>query len=168
MSVLIKGLVIHNTGKTSVALTEVDGPQTFSPELEAQLVSEGVAVYVSKSGNKSSSKKSTLEAVATTPEKTLVQDQRVNKGEEESSVKSKIKPLEKPEYNKDMKLAELREIMDSCQIPYKVGMSKSEIIAVLDEYFDETFEDEVIEDEAMDDYSGDEGLPDLDAEEPII
>lgn len=69
-----------------------------------------------------------------------------------------IKTPEKPVYNTDMKAAELREIMEECQLPFKVGMSKADMVAVLDDYFG----DEAEEPEDTDE------LPDIGAEDPII
>jgi len=54
-----------------------------------------------------------------------------------------------------MKVAELREIMDDCQLQYKVGMSKADMVAALDAYFEDEAEDE-------------DSPPDLGAEDPIV
>lgn len=117
MSVIITGLVIHNQGKTSVALTSADGPQTFSEELEARLVSEGVAKYVED------------KPVRRKPTK----NDTVNGTENAQDI---------PEYSADMKAAELREIMENCGLQYKVGMSKADMVAALDAYFGDEVEDE--------------------------
>lgn len=54
--------------------------------------------------------------------------------------------LDRPNYSTDMKMDELRVILDECGIPFKVGMSKEDIVDLLDEYFygadDETDEDD--------------------------
>lgn len=149
MAVIMKQLVIYNNGKTSVALTEADGPQFLGAELEARLVAEGVAIYVDEPIKQP---------------KTVATDIRDNISSQktESSISESVPIIEnvivpvKPEYNKDMKLSELREIMEMYQIPYKVGMSKGEIVAKLDEYFG------VVEEEIIDD------MPDLNAEEPVL
>ena len=53
-----------------------------------------------------------------------------------------------------MKSAELRELMNDCGIPYKVGMSKADMVAALDEYFGEQTDDDT--------------PPDLGVENPIL
>lgn len=56
---------------------------------------------------------------------------------------------EKPEYSIDSKFDDLRELLKKCELPYKVGMTKAEIVAALDTYFNEP-------------------PPDLGAEDPIL
>lgn len=62
------------------------------------------------------------------------------------SDQEKDEDQEIPEYSTDMKMDELRVILDECGIPFKVGMSKEDIVDLLDEYFygadDETDEDD--------------------------
>lgn len=151
MSVIITGLLIRNLGKTSVAITEADGPQTFSQEYEARLVSEGIAKYV---GYIAPTTESIARGVATAVDDANGQEASVNIPEELSGSKGEETAQKIPEYNTDMKAAELREIMEGCKIPYKVGMSKADMVSALDAYF---------EDEAEDD-----APPDLGAEDPIV
>lgn len=58
--------------------------------------------------------------------------------------------IEKPEYSMDTKFDDLRELLKKCELPYKVGMTKADIVAALDEFFD-----------------GEEP-PELDAEDPVL
>lgn len=46
MIVITKGTFGYFDGRRVVPVTRADGPQSFDPELEARLVSEGVAEYV--------------------------------------------------------------------------------------------------------------------------
>lgn len=175
MSVIITGNLVYNNGKTSVLLTEADGPQTFSKKLEAQLVSEGAAKYIGK--KPSQENKSSKDKIPPADDLTLVDEDDLTPADEddltpadddktqkpvgndmpdnEKDLKGENKPSRIPEYNADMKLDSLREIMDDCQLTYKVGMSKVDVVALLDEYFDDEAEDT-------------EEPPDLAAEEPVI
>lgn len=146
MAVIITGILVHNLGKTSVALTERDGPQSFSEEFEAYLVSEGVARYVEGDYVAPA-------AIATVATKEAEAAVTIADPSEEES--PSIDEITKPEYDTNMKAAELREIMEECQLSFKVGMSKADMVAVLDAYFDD--EEEYDEDE----------LPDISAEDPI-
>ncbi len=156
MSVIITGLLIRNQGKTSVAVTEADGPQTFSKELEAQLVSEGVAKYVeNKVLHSEPPKKDALIGVATAVGENNGQNAGVNLPDNEAGSNDAGDAQGIPEYSTDMKVVELREIMDNCQLQYKVGMSKADMVAALDAYFDDEAEDE-------------DTPPSLEAEDPIV
>lgn len=61
---------------------------------------------------------------------------------------------EKPHYDVEMKMPEIRELMEQHGLPYKVGMTKAEMVAALDDYFDGEVEDA-------------EEPPELDAEGPV-
>ncbi len=156
MSVIITGLVIHNKGKTSVALTAADGPQTFSEELEARLVSEGVAKYVEdKPARKEPMNNGTEKGVATGIGEANGQGTSNNPPDNEAGSIGSENAQDIPEYSVDMKAAELREIMEDCGLQYKVGMSKADMVAALDAYFGDEVEDE-------------DTPPDLGAEDPVI
>lgn len=156
MSVIITGLVIHNKGKTSVALTAADGPLTFSEELEARLVSEGVAKYVEdKPARKEPTNKVTVKEVATAVGEANEQGASNNTPDNEAGSIGSENAQSIPEYSVDMKAAELREIMEDCGLQYKVGMSKADMVAALDAYFGDEVEDE-------------DTPPDLGAEDPVI
>lgn len=158
MSVIITGMLIRNLGKTSVALTEADGPQTFSEEYEARLVSEGVAKYVednlfNRVHKEPPSERATGEvATAVGDDNGQVTSDNLPDNETGSNDAGDAQGI--PEYSTDMKVTELREILEECQIPFKVGMSKADMVAALDAYF---------EDEADDDTP-----PALGAEDPIV
>ena len=158
MSVIITGLVIHNTGKTSVALTSADGPQTFSEELEARLVSEGVAKYVEgKPVRRKPTKNDTVKGVATVVGDANGQSTSDNPPDNDAGSNGTENAQDIPEYSADMKAAELREIMENCGLQYKVGMSKADMVAALDAYFGDEVEDE-----------DEDTPPDLGAEDPIV
>lgn len=160
MSVIITGLLIHNKGKTSVALTAADGPLTFSEELEARLVSEGVAKYVEdKPAHREPTKKDADKGVATATGEANGQSTNDNPPDNNTSSNSTENAQEIPEYSTDMKAAELREIMEDCNLQYRVGMSKADMVAALDAYFE-------AEDEEEDD--DEDTPPDLGAEDPIV
>lgn len=85
--------------------------------------------------------------------------------DENSSSKSETEASKGiPSYNADMKSTELREIMSDYGIPYKVGMSKADMVAALDEYFKE----ESGEDSDGGSEGDEEAPPDLGAEEPVL
>ncbi len=62
---------------------------------------------------------------------------------------------EKPEYSLDMKFDDLRDLMKTCGLTYKVGMTKVDIVKMLDEYYGNGAEDN-------------EALPDFNAEGPVL
>jgi hypothetical protein len=156
MSVIITGLVIHNTGKTSVALTAADGPQTFSEELEARLVSQGVAKYVGeKPAHREPASGGTVKEVATAVGEANGQDASNNPPDDDAGSNGAENAQGIPKYSVDMKAAELREIMEDCGLQYKVGMSKADMVAALDAYFGDEVEDE-------------DTPPDLGAEDPVL
>ena len=58
-----------------------------------------------------------------------------------------------PEYNAEMPLVILKEILKDCGLPFKFGMSKLDVVQVLDDYFA--------------DAEDDEAPPSLDTEDPV-
>lgn len=145
MSVIITGFLVCNMGKTSVGITAADGPQTFSDEYEARLVSEGVAQYVDAADR---------QVVATPPVRIEQPEPGDDSLETETSPSAQEIAVDKPRYSINLKAAELRELLEECDLPYKVGMTKAAMVTALDEYFE--------------DAEDDESPPDLGAEEPII
>lgn len=143
MPILItNGTVIYNTGGTSVSLKASDGPQTLPEETEARLVAAGVAMYVGKLAH----------AVATLPDNVNDDPEGDNLPDDASGSDG---AQDRPEYSTNMKSAELRGLMEEFGLTYKVGMTKANMVAALDAYF----EDEVRDDEEP---------PNLGAEEPVI
>lgn len=143
--------VVNIDGKTSVLLTEKDGPQSFDKELEARLVRKGLAVYVHK-------------PVATPPADETDRDQ------------GNPPPAEKPEYNAEMKATELKQLLKAAGLRYKVGMTNADIVAALDEHYgvakeldepdpDEDTDVDDTEDDVVDD---NEAPPNLSAEDPVL
>lgn len=112
MAVIFKSAVIHNG-----ELFEIGESQALSSELEARLVSDGIAEYV---------------------EGSVTNLRQVDKDE----IKDDI---DIPDYSGDMKMDELKEIMKAEGLKYTVGMSKEDICKMLDEHFgietDDTAED---------------------------
>jgi hypothetical protein len=47
----------------------------------------------------------------------------------------------KPVYDADTKADELRALMQECGLPYRVGMTKADMVSALDEFFSETGDD---------------------------
>ncbi len=129
-----------------------DLPFLVEDEQAARLVALKVAVYADEDKNLDDTGVAT--AVAGRKDDSAVD----NLPPEDVPSKGEIAAPGKPVYSADMKVAELREIMEDCGLTYKVGMSKADLVAALDDYFadDETAEDD--EDE----------LPDIGAEEPVV
>lgn len=131
----------------------IDPKRTGDPPFEvedaraAQLVAIKVAEYADIE------EKQVLKEVATPPEGSEQTGTGVNMPNGESGSNGEGNVQEKPEYNIDMKATELREIMDNCQLTYKVGMSKADMVAALDAYFEDEGADEP---------------PKLGAEDPIV
>lgn len=103
------------------------GPFSASAAIEERLVRLGVAVYV--------------DTVEPETDKTGV---ATGAGGENSHEAGEDPPgggdssggLDKPPaYSVDMKAAELRAIMELCGLTYKVGMTKADMVAALDEYY---------------------------------
>lgn len=92
-------------------------PFSLEPEREAELVKLGMAEYVAEDG----------ESVDETPEligfDEIPEDTELPEGVEEI-----------PAYSVDMKATELRKIGEMCGLTFKVGMSKVEMVAALDEH----------------------------------
>jgi hypothetical protein len=146
MIIVTNGIVVYNRA----AITEKDGPQNLPPEIEARLVSEGVAEYVNRPVEKSNGKR-----VATPPEKKKGQGEGDHQPAKEPSSESQRAAQDKPQYSIDMKASELRELLEECGLIYRVGMSKADMVAALDCYFEEETEDN-------------ESPPNIGAEDPVI
>lgn len=63
---------------------------------------------------------------------------------------------EEPKYNAGMKAAELQAIMEAAGLEHKAGMTKAEMVAALDSFYDEN------------DNSGDDPPPAFEPEEPTV
>jgi hypothetical protein len=172
MSVIITGLVIHNQGKTSIALTEADGPQTFPEELEARLVSQGVAKYVDRKPTRKEppkeSKESTPKGVATGTDERSGQDASDNIPDGGGGSDGSKNITDIPKYSADMKAAKLRELMEGCGLTYMVGMSKVDMVAALDAYFGVKKADGDENTDDADDTDDDGGPPNLGAADPVV
>ncbi|MGD9567527.1 MAG: hypothetical protein AB7V48_04295 [Sedimentibacter sp.] len=131
-----------------------DPPFMVDDEKAARLVANKVAVYVdviipvTVVDNITDETKlyKTEEKTIIPPVATAIKDNEEDKTvdnitDETKLLTDEITTQERPVYNVDMKAAELREIMDECQLPFKVGMSKADMVAMLDEYFSDNTED---------------------------
>lgn len=124
-----------------------DPPFEVEDTQAEHLVAIKVAVYADP--------ESVVKEVATGTEDDGKKTPGVNMVSTENGSQGKETPPETPKYNIDMKAAELREILESCQLPFKVGMSKADMVAALDAYFEDEVEDE-------------DAPPALGAEDPIV
>lgn len=133
-----------------------DPPFEVDDSKAERLVSLGVAAYINRpDATVDTINKKLYKGVATAFKEDNKQDEGINHPEKENSSDGTENPQDVPEYNVDMKAAELRELMDDCGLTYKVGMSKADMVDVLDDYFSEETKDA-------------ETPPDLDAEDPVI
>lgn len=69
---------------------------------------------------------------------------------------------EKPSYSTEMKADELKELMKKSGLAFKVGMSKDDMVAALDEFFSRG------DKETNDDIDDGEDPPSLSAENPVV
>lgn len=132
-----------------------DPPFMIEDEKAARLVDLKVAVYVDDitpvkevaTGNIDNEDDNEVdnpldEATLPTDEITAIEVDTVDDINEEATLPTdEIMTPERPVYNVGMKVVELREIMDECQLSFKVGMTKADMVAVLDEYFSNEAED---------------------------
>lgn len=117
-----------------------DAPFEIEDDKAERLVSLGIAAYVGEPvATIGITEKEDAKGVATANE--------AHNDSEEAKTR--------PDYSVEMKAAELRELLEDCGLTYKVGMTKADMVAALDAYFDEAVEDG-------------EAPPDLSAEAPII
>ena len=101
MAVIIKnGTVIYNQGKTSAAITADDGVQHFPDDVEAYLVSEGIAQYVDKATPR---RESLAKGVATAQKQSNDEKPGDNIPDEDKSSKGELDA--QPSYSVDMKSA---------------------------------------------------------------
>ena len=129
---IICGVYGHYINGQVIAKDKNSEPFELSPEREAELVAKGVAVYVTPAP---------IGFDETPPE--LPED---------------VIPI--PEYSIENTAKELREIGKICGLTFKVGMSKANMVAALDEFFEEHLEDE--------DPDDDDIAPVFDAAEAVL
>lgn len=114
-----------------------DPPFEIEEDKAARLVALGVAEYVD------AVEEVPFQGVATGHSEENVGEVVDNSTEEfdaletdlEDDIIDEDETEEIPHYSTDMRMDELREILNDCGIPFKVGMSKEDIVDVLDEYF---------------------------------
>ena len=112
---MICGTYGHYVNGQVIARTKDSDPFEISPEREAELVSKGLAVYVNDAPI----------GFDEIPPELLPDD---------------VTPI--PEYSTENTAKELREIGSICGLTFKVGMSKADMVAALDAFFDENLTDE--------------------------
>ena len=111
---VIKGVIGYNDGNKITPYSAKDGNITLSPEAEECFVKKGVAVYV---------------------------DEKIAPEADAEGAKVETDG-EKPAYDESMKAGDLRDLGKKFGLTFKVGMSKAEMIAALDEFFAESEEPE--------------------------
>lgn len=113
---IIKGTFGYFNGRKVVPITEADGPKTFDPELEARLVKKGVAKYISENEHAQNETMKTLEYI-----------ERAQTENTEAEVLTEM-----PEYNENMKLAELKEIAAAYGVDASAIRSKTAVIEAIE------------------------------------
>lgn len=122
-----------------------DSPVTVKAEVAERLVKHGFAIYVPDNGVATDPDGGKSNAEVNTPPA----ENKPPNGENNADGEN-ISPV-KPEYDMDTHFDVLKAILKDCEIPFRVGMSKEEIIEILDEYFNDEGEDG-------------EGFPDLEGQ----
>lgn len=130
-----KSLVHNVDGKNSVLLTKASGPQELGAGLEAELIQAGIAKAIRAVATDDGGEK---KSPANTP------PDKDDAGNDKD---------DKP-YSIDMKAEVLRELLKANGLPAKIGTSKADMVAALDDHF-----------ASLD---ADEELPDLGAEGPVV
>lgn len=109
-------------GEKSAVVVQYGDPAFDLPDKEAErLVALGIAQHADTD-------------VATAQIQAQGEAQGKPLPEEEDAGTADIEP---PAYDAGMKAAQLRDIMGEHGIPYKVGMSKADMVKALDAYFEE-------------------------------
>lgn len=135
---IIKGTFGYYNGRKVIPITEADGPQKFDDELEARLVKEGVAKYIGEQGE-------TAEQPAPAPD------------DADEPASTNIAADEAPEYDKDMKLDELKEVAARYGVDASAMRKKADVIAAI----------EATKAEQPDDGTDDEEPPQIGAADPV-
>ncbi len=109
---IIKGTYGYFNGRKVIPVTEADGPQSFSAEIEARLVKKGVAVYVDKEPQNNPGQAT---------------------GEQPADAAQVLEnDDELPAYDESMKLSELKEIAAAYGVDASKARSKAEVIAMIE------------------------------------
>lgn len=114
----------YYNGRKVVPITREDGPQKFDTELEARLVKQGVAEYVTDattSTNPPEDHESTDPAGGNAPQDPGQEDP--NAGQQQDDA---------PEYDDDTKLTELKEIAARYGVDASAMRKKSDVIAAIE------------------------------------
>ena len=107
------------------------------PDSEAErLIALGVAIAVQNGGAETVQK-----AVATGEESKATDGASDDTPTESSGTEGEADNQEKPVYNADMKVDDLRALLEKYNLPYKAGMTKADMVAALDAYFTDPTDD---------------------------
>lgn len=146
---IVCGVYGHHINGRVVPKDRNAEPFELTPEQEARLVKQGIAVYVGPS----------IE-----PD---VEPEQEPDGDAPELPELPDGVTGIPAYNVDMKATELREIGAMCGLTFKVGMSKVEMVAALDKHIEEhTVEDPEIEDDPEQEPDGD--APTFNAADAVV
>ena len=145
MIIVTNRIVVYNRA----AITEKTGLRIYHQKLRLALYLKGSGIC------KQTCRKSNGKRVETPPEKKKGQGEGDHQPAKEPSSESQRAAQDKPQYSIDMKASELRELLEECGLIYRVGMSKADMVAALDCYFEEETEDN-------------ESPPNIGAEDPVI
>ncbi|MCF8017834.1 MAG: hypothetical protein K9L62_00415 [Vallitaleaceae bacterium] len=146
-----------------------DPPFEVEDSKAERLVSLGVAAYVDNPVKTvDTTKKEDVNGVATAIKGNNGQSTGVNPPKEDNSSNGAESTQDIPEYNADMKAAELREIMEECGLTYKVGMSKADMVDALDAYFEEEAENTEKTSDPGNEAEDAETPPDFGAEDTVV
>lgn len=132
---IISGVFGHQTDGRIKPVKAGDPPIEVEAKVAERLVDQGFAIYLGDEPVATHSEGSNGDGEVNDPPA----GENPPKGENDGD--SGNKPPFRPEYNADMKLDDLKEIMVDCGMSFRVGMSKEDIVGMLDEYFEEIEED---------------------------
>lgn len=134
-------------GAAHVRAVPVGGVVEVADDEAARLVSIGTAAYITE--------EYPTQAVITPP----VDEEQAGAGgnteEDENTPEGEENDTDAPEYSVSMKADQLRALLEKCGIPFKFGMTKADMVAVLDQHF------------SAGEYA-DEEPPDLGAGAPVV
>jgi len=109
-----------------------DPPFEVDDEKAAELVASKTAEYADDMAGTAP-----VLAVATPVVEDKDMDAGLNITEEESTPEDEITAPDKPAYSVDTNANELREIMSEFGLSFKVGMTKEDMVSLLDDFFDD-------------------------------
>lgn len=136
---IIAGTFGYYNGRKIVPVTPESGPQKFDPELEARLVKEGVAEYVSGEEAKTPEDPDTTPA----PDDTNPANASADPSDPPDDKDPDDDDEALPAYSEDMKLDELKEIAPAYGVDASAMRKKADIIAAIEAAKEAAGDDEV-------------------------